>query len=304
LRGHELGVVLVSNNVLANDWIAAQILNLDPLKIQHLRIAMDRGWGPIATSQIELGGAGREGIQQLSQKSRFWNLNFVPVQKFGEAYTQDSGGSPFPLEILSHGLYETSGAHGILLAWLHQFSDLPERRHRIATWPPASVYVGEVNALPSNKTVYVIGRRAIDTINRITSSNTRVFRLQNGIEWRRTQLKNGKWHDLIQVPEPNLKSLTMAFTLGSQGRMTWSLFGVRPFLRWTLAGLIPGLLSSIFSGIFSGLFGWIFSKPKKPHSRPTKQSTDVSSAEVVLTARLPHNTFWSLPAFSRPEERP
>ena len=274
-RGHELGVVLVANNALAHDIIAAQIFNLDPMKINHLKIAAERGWGPATPQQIELGGAGLEGIRQLSQKTRFWDLGFIPLPEFGAKFERENPGHTFPLEIVSGTPYESSGSHGLVLDWLYLTYDFPRRRPNITRWPRASVCVGEITTFPTNYLVYAVGDRACASLKRMTSSSRRLFSF--GSKKRRAhfavelvQLKDGRRHLLIKVTgsPPRLRGIFLAFFAGSLGTM-----GSRS-LTFTL----------LADRLLFGLRRWL----------QGPAASDFAKTRILMTSRLPQNSWWSL----------
>ncbi|MCK4828424.1 DUF362 domain-containing protein, partial [bacterium] len=54
--GIDLGLIVVSNNAVAHDMVCAKLLNLDPEKIEHIREAYERGYGPSTFKEIEISG--------------------------------------------------------------------------------------------------------------------------------------------------------------------------------------------------------------------------------------------------------
>lgn len=267
-RGHELGVILVSNNALAHDWIAAQILNLDPMKIGHLHMAQERGWGPASAAQIELGGAGLQAVQQLSQKTKFWDMGSAAVQEFAHRFERDNPGLKFPLEIISGPPYEAAGSHGLLLEWLYQNYDFPQRRPLMARWPKLSVCVGGLTTFPLHYVVAVIGAKARQAMNKLTSSSTTLLSLK-GLSIQLAQLKNGKRH-LIVSAGANSRDIGRAMTLASFGRIRTQLFRV------------PLVLDKTF-------FIW------RTRWRMSRQNQNPSGKlPLVMTSRLAPNAWWSL----------
>lgn len=58
-HGKHLGMILMAENPLAHDVVCAHILHLDPHNIKHLRIAHERGYGPLRLDEIESRGSGK-----------------------------------------------------------------------------------------------------------------------------------------------------------------------------------------------------------------------------------------------------
>lgn len=265
-RGHELGVVLVANNALAHDWVAAQILNLDPMKISHLRIAIERGWGPANFSQIELGGAGAEAVSQLSQKSKFWDVGPIAVQEFPHRFERDNPGLKFPFEILSGAPYEPAGAHGLLLDWLYQNYDFPHRRAQMARWPKMTVCIGGLGAFPSHYVVCAIGAKAQQSISRIASHTRTVLKLgETAVHLM--QFKNGR-HHLVVTTSAEKHGIARAMLFASLGR-------VRAHLtRFAL---------TVDKAILIWRTRWRMSRHR--------QGKDLT---LVMTSRMPQNSWWAL----------
>lgn len=268
-KGVELGAVLVSNNALAHDWIATKILNMDFARIRHLKMAVERGWGPASFAQIELGGAGSEGLHQLSQKTRMWEISFPRLEEFAKRFETENPGTSFPLEVLSGRPYEHSGSHGLFLDWLFENYEIPARRVEMLNWPRASVCVGPVHALPSHYLVYAIGDRAIRSLGPMISSRRRILAVGN-VELSAIQLKNERNHLLVEVSgaPPVPSEVRRAFMLASLGRMGRGLYGL---------SRIPAFWSKLRTR-------WRAAKPA-PHAEPA----------VTITSRMRHNRWWALP---------
>ncbi|MEW6055312.1 MAG: DUF362 domain-containing protein [Bdellovibrionota bacterium] len=273
-RGHELGAVLISNNAVAHDWVAVQILNLDPSKIRHLRIAAERGWGPLSPAQVELGGAGAEGIKQLLPKTKFWDLGDVHLEDFPKKYSEENNGVRFPVEIQSGTPYEQSGSHALVLDWLYKSYDFPALRPNMAKWPKTTLCIGEVQSYPSHRVVFAIGDHAIQSLKLRTSSARKLIRLGKDIRISRVQMKNGKkcWLITVSGNPPKYRNLFLALMVGSFGRMT---------THWTK---FPLLVERFFFAIRNW---W--------HSASAQR---IQNSRVVLSSRMAQNAWWALTSSS------
>lgn len=109
-RGIDLGVIAVSTNAVAHDMVCARLLNLDPMKIEHIHEAMRRGYGPSSFDEIEiLGDYPMEQAQKITSQLDF---GFYPVDQFKSHFT-----------ILTGTPQCTGGCQGIFLDWLHMIKD-------------------------------------------------------------------------------------------------------------------------------------------------------------------------------------
>jgi uncharacterized protein (DUF362 family) len=90
-----LGAILIANDPLASDMVAARILNYEPEEVLHLVEARDRGYGSLDFDEIEV--TGDIGIEELSEKTRNIESAFQDLQKvktpirFYEGINSDTG---------------------------------------------------------------------------------------------------------------------------------------------------------------------------------------------------------------------
>ncbi|MBI2605976.1 MAG: DUF362 domain-containing protein [Deltaproteobacteria bacterium] len=275
----DLGVLLVANNALAHDWVTATILNLDPLHIPHLRMAMERGWGPSSLKEIEIGGAGEAAVRALSQKTRAWKFGIQNLAAYKPAFERDNPGLRFPLEILatetggqSNSETPRFGARGVLLDSLNMACDSPKIRQRISRWPRATLCAGRLSAYPKNFLVFAFGSAAADSLAQITSSKQVLFRLF-GIELARGTLKNARHHLLVSVERkrefPSYWKVAIALFVGSGGRIRL------PILNARTVAQAAGARLRFFAARIAG-------------RRPTRKSN------LVMTGRMQQNAWWSL----------
>ncbi|MEW6442243.1 MAG: DUF362 domain-containing protein [bacterium] len=65
---YPLGAILLANDPLAADMVAARILNFQPAEVEHLAEASRRGYGSLDFDEIEV--SGDTGIEELAEKVR------------------------------------------------------------------------------------------------------------------------------------------------------------------------------------------------------------------------------------------
>ncbi len=141
----ELGVIAVSANAVAHDMVCSRLIGLDPFKIDHIREAMERGYGPNSFDQIEiLGDYPLEKGQSIARKLDF---GFMPVQDF-----------KCPFKIQSGMPYCVGGCQGIFLDWLHMIRD--RKPKLLKRFPRITVLIGKVERAVSDRTVLLVGNCA------------------------------------------------------------------------------------------------------------------------------------------------
>lgn len=141
-HGKHLGIILMATNPLAHDVVCAHILGLDPRKIDHLRIANERGYGPLSLDNIEI--EGDISLKQIQQLTHDLDLGMVRVDE-AECNIRTLVGEP----------YCAGGCHGIFLDWLYMFKDRkPKLWNDMPLW---TVVIGRYSGDVSASRLMVIG---------------------------------------------------------------------------------------------------------------------------------------------------
>jgi hypothetical protein len=134
-HGHPLGLVVIATNPVAHDSICARIFHLDPQKIPHLRLAQERGYGPLDLSEIDI--IGDISLPFIQEKTKDWETGFIRVDDV------DCG-----IKVLTGEPYCTGGCHGVFLDWLHMIKDRkPKLWKKLPSWTAViGKYSGDVTA--------------------------------------------------------------------------------------------------------------------------------------------------------------
>ena len=53
---YDMKLIIMGNNQVAFDAVCCQIIGIDPLSVEHIRLAYERGFGPVDLSQIDITG--------------------------------------------------------------------------------------------------------------------------------------------------------------------------------------------------------------------------------------------------------
>lgn len=144
-QGIDVGVIAVSTNAVAHDMVCAKLLNLDPFKIEHIKEAMDRGYGPTSFDQIEI--VGDFPVEKAQKITEPLDFGFYPVHEFKSN-----------LDIRSGTPYCIGGCHGIFLDWLHMLKD--RKPNRLKRFPKITVVIGKVNEPIEARRVLLVGECA------------------------------------------------------------------------------------------------------------------------------------------------
>lgn len=137
-----LGLVIMARNPVAHDAVCARIFHLDPRRVGHLRIAHERGYGPIDPEDIEISGDAPLGDIQDTTKE--WDLGVIRVDEV-DCNVRVLCGEPY-----CHG-----GCHGVFLDWLYMIKD-----RKPALWnnmPEWTVVIGKYDGDVTAERLMVIG---------------------------------------------------------------------------------------------------------------------------------------------------
>jgi uncharacterized protein (DUF362 family) len=137
-----VGAIIVASNAVAHDMVAAKMLNLDPLKIEHIREAIDRGYGPQSFKDIEI--IGDYPLSKARKITHTLDSGFQPVHQFKCRFDIQSG---VP--------YCVGGCHGIFLDWLMMIKD--RKPKLFDKFPAISVFIGKVTGATHRDRVLLLG---------------------------------------------------------------------------------------------------------------------------------------------------
>ena len=134
-HGYPLGILVMATNPVAHDTVCAHILNLDPKEILHIRLAHERGYGPIELEEIEL--ISDVPLEDLRAKTKGLDLGYRNVRDVGCG-----------IDVLCGTPYCTGGCHGVLLDWLYMIKDRkPGLWKRMPAWTAViGKYEGDIEA--------------------------------------------------------------------------------------------------------------------------------------------------------------
>jgi hypothetical protein len=141
-HGYPLGLVVMATNPVAHDSVCAHIFGLDPFKIPHLRLAHERGYGPLDLDDINI--VGDISLPIIQEKTKEWETGFIRVDDVNCGIT-----------VLTGEPYCTGGCHGVFLDWLYMIKD---RKPKLwETMPDWTVVIGKYSGDVIADRVLIIG---------------------------------------------------------------------------------------------------------------------------------------------------
>jgi uncharacterized protein (DUF362 family) len=93
---YNLNLIIMGDNQVAFDAVCSRIIGLDPLSIEHIRLAHERGFGPVALDQIKL--SGDVSFDQARARGQNFKSGLIRVEKYfeGTHITAYAGTPPEP----------------------------------------------------------------------------------------------------------------------------------------------------------------------------------------------------------------
>lgn len=89
-----MNLVIVGNNQVAIDSVACRIIGVDPLDVEHIRLAHERGFGPVSLAQIALGGD--VSLDEAKRRATGFQVGLVRVEKYFEGTSIQAYAGPPP----------------------------------------------------------------------------------------------------------------------------------------------------------------------------------------------------------------
>jgi uncharacterized protein (DUF362 family) len=141
-HGYPLGVIVMASNAVAHDAVCANILHLNPKSIPHLRIAQERGYGPIDLEDIDI--TGDISLDEVQNTTKDWDLGLMDIRELD-----------CRMEVICGEPFCQGGCHGVVLDWLHMIKDRkPQLWKKL---PPWTLVLGKYKGDVSADRVMVIG---------------------------------------------------------------------------------------------------------------------------------------------------
>lgn len=149
----DLKLIIMGDNQVAFDSVCCAIIGVDPLSVDHIRLAAERGFGPTDLRQIRL--SGDVTLEEAQRRAKGFQVGLIRVEKYfeGSHITAYAGPPPEP----EHSNYCWGGCPGameeaieILRAYDKQCDEKMPRIHVVF-----GAYEGPIPAKPGEKVVFI-----------------------------------------------------------------------------------------------------------------------------------------------------
>jgi uncharacterized protein (DUF362 family) len=105
-----MNLIVIGNNQCAVDAVSCQIIGLDPKTVDHIRIAHERGFGPIDLAQIRIGGD--VSLEEARARAKGYQVGLIKIDKYFEGTNIHAYAGKPPKD--SHDEYCWGGCPGVM----------------------------------------------------------------------------------------------------------------------------------------------------------------------------------------------
>jgi len=149
----DLKLIVMGNNQVASDSVCCSIIGIDPLSVDHIRLAHERGFGPVDLSQIKI--TGDVTLEEARQRGSGFKSELIRVEKYFEGTNINAYAGPPPEEEVAD--YCWGGCPGALeeaIEILRRFDRETDQKmpHLHIVF---GTYHGPIDAKPGEKVVFV-----------------------------------------------------------------------------------------------------------------------------------------------------
>ena len=78
----DLGLILMGDNQVAFDSVCCHLIGVDPMKVEHIRLAAERGFGPVELDEIDI--VGDLTLAQAQARARGFRTGLIRVEDYFE----------------------------------------------------------------------------------------------------------------------------------------------------------------------------------------------------------------------------
>jgi uncharacterized protein (DUF362 family) len=153
-----LNLVIMGNNQVAFDAVCCRIIGVDPMEVPHIRLAHERGFGPVDLERIQI--SGDVSLEAACQRASGFRVGLIRVEKYFEGSTISAYAGPPPSDRPGDALqydYCWGGCPGALeeaIEILRRFDTRTDERMP-RTHIVFGAYDGPIDAMPGERVIFV-----------------------------------------------------------------------------------------------------------------------------------------------------
>ena len=149
----DMKLIIMGNNQVAFDAVCCRIIGIDPLSVEHIRLAYERGFGPVDPAQIDI--TGDVSLEEAQKRSKGFRSGLIRVEDyFQKTKIKTYVGKPAKNEACEYCWGGCPGALEEAIEILRQFDSRTDNK-----MPPLHLvfgdYDGPINAKPGEKIIFM-----------------------------------------------------------------------------------------------------------------------------------------------------
>jgi len=148
----DMGLVITGNQQLAFDAVCCQLIGLDPMDVPHLRLAFERGFGPVSLDEIDI--TGDISFEDARKKCEGFRTGLIRVEDYFEGTHIRAYAGPPPGDDVEYCWGGCPGAIEEAIEILRQYDSQCDEK-----MPPLHIvfgrYDGPIEAAPGEKVIFI-----------------------------------------------------------------------------------------------------------------------------------------------------
>ena len=150
---YDMKLIIMGNNRVAIDAVCCQIIGIAPLSVEHIRLAHERGFGPVDIAQIDISGDVTP--EQAKERSRGFKSGLIRVEDyFRETKIRTYAGDMTGNKSCDYCWGGCPGALEEAIEILRRFDNKTDKK-----MPPLHIafgaYKGPIDAKPGEKVIFM-----------------------------------------------------------------------------------------------------------------------------------------------------
>ena len=151
-RPSRLDLVAMGNNQVAFDAVCCHIIGVDPLSVDHIRLAHERGFGPVDLSQIRI--LGDVSLEEARERAQDFEVGLIRVEDYFKETNISAYAGPPPSDTDDYCWGGCPGALEEAIEILRVYDATTDEK-----LPPMHIvfgaYDGKINAKPGETVVFM-----------------------------------------------------------------------------------------------------------------------------------------------------
>jgi uncharacterized protein (DUF362 family) len=148
----DLGLIMTGTNQVAFDAVCCHIIGVDPMSVPHIRLAHERGFGPVDLSEIDLGGDVT--LHEATKLATGFRVGLVRVEEYFKGTNIQAYAGPPPSDTVDYCWGGCPGAMEEAVEIMRLFDDKTDAKMP-KTHVVFGAYDGVIDAQPGERVIFI-----------------------------------------------------------------------------------------------------------------------------------------------------